>query len=56
MMRSARQIAVLANQEKLGTTDYFKVTGFSNVDFLITDLASDARQLDEYRPFNLEIL
>lgn len=56
MIQASRQVAVLSNQEKLGTVDFFNVTRLADVDWLITDLTSDDKQLDDYRPSGLTII
>ncbi|TGD77671.1 DeoR/GlpR family DNA-binding transcription regulator [Hymenobacter wooponensis] len=54
-LRAAHKTVALANQEKLGTSDFFHVCDLSSLDGLITDLPSDDPRLDPYRNHGLEI-
>ncbi|ADB36900.1 DeoR/GlpR family DNA-binding transcription regulator [Spirosoma linguale] len=56
MFDASRQVAVLSNQEKLGTVDFFNVTRLADIDWLITDLNRDDNRLDAYRLTGLNIL
>lgn len=56
MFQASRQVAVLSNQEKLGTVDFFNVTRLADIDWLITDLNSDDKRLDVYRLTGLNIV
>lgn len=56
MKRNARKTAVLANHERLGITDAFKVCDIQDIDILVTDLNSDDEELDAFRDLDLQLL
>ncbi len=55
-MKASAKTAVLSNQAKLETADFFHVADLSRIDMLITDLPSNDPKLHPYRRFDLEIL
>lgn len=56
MKRNACKTIVLANHERIGSVDAFKVCTMQDVDVLITDLNSNDKNLNEYRDSNIRIL
>lgn len=56
MLRAARNTIVLANSEKIGTWEHFKVCELEKIDTLITELASNDTKLDDFRQSKLRII
>lgn len=56
MLSASRKTAVLCISEKLNISLRLKVTSLENIDYLVTELESDATELDPYRVKNLQIL
>lgn len=55
MLRAAKKTVVLANSEKIGSTEHFKICDIVNVHALVTELASNDHRLDDYRNRKLSI-
>ncbi|AIM37233.1 DeoR faimly transcriptional regulator [Sphingobacterium sp. ML3W] len=49
MLTSAKKVVALANQDRLGVTESFKVCDVEQVDVLITNLPTAEKSLDEFR-------
>lgn len=56
MIRSSLKTVALSNGKKLDSTEYFKVCGFSDIDMLVTDLASEDSILNNYRNRGFQLL
>ena len=56
MQGLSRKTIVLASQNKLRYTEPFKVADITDVDILITDLSSDAQELDEFRHLDIQLV
>lgn len=56
MLNSSKKAAILCISEKLDTSLRLKVASLENIDYLITELDPQARELDAYRVKNLQIL
>lgn len=56
MLKSAKKIVALANQDRLRTTEAFKVCALSQINVLITNLDSNDEALDEFRNLSIELV
>ena len=56
MIRSARQVTVLADSSKFGALSLAVISDFSDVDRLITDCGAPADTLGKLRKFGLDVL
>jgi DeoR/GlpR family transcriptional regulator of sugar metabolism len=56
MLSASRKVAILCISEKLNTAFRLKVAPIHNIDYLITELPPERRELDEYRLESLFIL
>lgn len=56
MALSTKKIVALADQNKLRRTETFKVASIDSINVLITDLASDNEELNDFRNLDLQLL
>ncbi|KAA3439228.1 DeoR/GlpR family DNA-binding transcription regulator [Rufibacter hautae] len=56
MLEGSLKTVALAGQEKLGSTDHFRVCSLDGIDALITDLPNSDPLLKEYKGRDLEII
>lgn len=56
MLRSAKKVVALANQDRLRTTEAHKICNLSQVNVLITNLDSNDEALDEFRNLSIELV
>jgi len=56
MLRAAKKTIVLANSEKVGSSEHYKVCDLEKIHVLVTELASNDSRLDEFRRGKLSII
>lgn len=56
MIRSAKQVAVMAISEKLGTTQNIRICSIFDLDYLITELDPEHDKLAPYRTADLKLI
>jgi DeoR/GlpR family transcriptional regulator of sugar metabolism len=56
MKKNARKVVVLANHERLGVVDAFRVCEIQEVDVLVTDINSDDEDLGAFRNLGIQII
>jgi DeoR/GlpR family transcriptional regulator of sugar metabolism len=56
MLHNAAMTYALANHANLNSTEHYKVCALTDVAGLITDLPSDASQLDDFRDLGIRLI
>lgn len=56
MLKAAKQTAVISNSKRIGTNESFVVSKLVNINFLVTELPSDDKQLDFLRYQGIKII
>lgn len=56
MLKGAKKVIVLSNSKKIGEQEFFKICDLDKISTLVSELPSDAAQLDEVRFLNLKMM